>query len=130
MDDKPQLPPENVAEFVGNAHGDFDKVKELLAKEPALINASWDWGNGDWETALGAAAHVGNTEIAQYLLEHGARIDIFSAAMLGKLEIVKAMIAQFPSMRHAKGPHGIPLLTHAQAGGDKADEVLQFLESE
>jgi len=24
-----------------------------------LIHAAFDWGNGDWETALGAAAHSG-----------------------------------------------------------------------
>src|SRR5690606_29386296 len=90
------LTPELVKGFVYNAHSDFDKVKELLKQQPGLLNAAWDWGNGDWETALGAAAHMGKRDIALYLLEKGARIDLFAAAMLGKLEIVKAIINDDP----------------------------------
>jgi hypothetical protein len=58
MNDKAALSPKTVAEFVGKAHGDLDRVQELLQEEPALVNAAWDWGGGDWETALGAAAHM------------------------------------------------------------------------
>ncbi len=118
-----------VQEFVGNAHGNFARVKELLEQEPALINATWDWGGGDFETALGAAAHMGNKQIANYLLEHGARLDIFAAAMLGKLEVVKAALEAYPEMVNTPGPHGIPLITHAEAGGDDAKSVLEFLNS-
>jgi hypothetical protein len=128
MEKKPQLNPEDVMAFVGNAHGDFGKVKALLEKEPALINAAWDWGGGDWETALGAAAHTGQREIAEYLLARGARIDVFAAAMLGKLSLVQAILTEFPEMKHAPGPHGIPLLVHAKMGGEAAKEVQEFLE--
>jgi hypothetical protein len=118
-----------VQEFVGNAHGDLDRVKELLAQEPGLINATWDWGGGDFETGLGAAAHMGRKDIANFLLEKGARLDLFAAAMLGKLEIVKAAITTFPDAINTKGPHGIPLIAHARAGGDDAKEVLDYLNS-
>lgn len=118
-----------VQEFVGNAHGNYARVKELLEQEPALINATWDWGGGDFETALGAAAHMGNKQIANYLLEHGARLDIFAAAMLGKLEVVKAALEAYPEMVNTPGPHGIPLITHAEAGGDDAKSVLEYLNS-
>ena len=118
-----------VQAFVGNAHGDLDKVKGLLEQEPALINAAWDWGGGDWETGLGAAAHMGRKDIANYLLEHGARLDLFAAAMLGELEIVKAALAAFPEAYHVPGPHGIPLIAHAKAGGEAAQAVVDFLES-
>ena len=128
MEKKPQISPDDVMAFVGNAHGDFNKVRALLEKEPALINAAWDWGGGDWETALGAAAHTGQREIAVYLLEHGARIDLFAAAMLGRLSIVKAILGEFLEMKRALGPHGIPLLVHAKMGGEPAAEVLRFLE--
>jgi hypothetical protein len=127
LNKKPALPPELVAEFVGKAHGDLPRVQELLQQEPALVNAAWDWGGGDWETALGAAAHIGCKDIAVYLLANGARIDLFAAAMLGKLEIVKAILADDPQARHALGPHGIPLLAHAQAGKQDAEAVLAFL---
>jgi hypothetical protein len=129
MDTRSALPPELVQEFVGNAHGDLDRVKALLLEEPALINAAWDWGGGDWETGLGAAAHMGRNDIACYLLEQGARIDLFAAAMLGELDIVKAVLAAFPDAARVPGPHGIPLIAHAQAGGEEAAAVVEFLQS-
>lgn len=130
MQPQPALAPYLVQEFVGNAHGDLDRVKELLAQEPGLINATWDWGGGDFETGLGAAAHMGRRDIAEFLLEHGARIDLFAAAMLGKLDLVKAVLAAFPEAIHVPGPHGIPLIAHAKAGGDEASAVLEYLESQ
>lgn len=127
--EKPALEATLVHEFVGNAHGNFARVKELLEQEPALVNATWDWGGGDFETALGAAAHMGNKQIANYLLEHGARLDIFAAAMLGKLEVVKAALEAYPEMVNTPGPHGIPLVTHAEAGGEDAKAVLDYINS-
>ena len=129
MEKKPALNPDLVQEFVGNAHGNLVRVKELLGQEPNLVNATWDWGGGDFETALGAASHMGNKPIANYLLEHGARLDIFAAAMLGKLEIVKAALTLYPEMIQTPGPHGIPLIAHAEAGGEDAKSVLEFLRS-
>ncbi|GAB4445527.1 MAG: ankyrin repeat domain-containing protein [Anaerolineales bacterium] len=116
-----------VQEFVGNAHENLERVKELLTQEPALVNATWDWGGGDFETALGAAAHMGRRDIATFLLEHGARLDLFTAAMLGKLNIVQAALEAFPQALHTPGPHGIALITHAEAGGEDARAVLEYL---
>jgi hypothetical protein len=130
METKPTLEASLVQEFVGNAHGDLTRVKELLAQEPALINACWDWGGGDFETGLGAASHMGRRDIAEFLLENGARLDLFAATMLGKLEIVRATLEAFPEAIRTPGPHGIPLIAHAKAGGEDAKEVLEFLESE
>ena len=127
MENVSGLEPELVKEFVGVAHGNLTRVQELLEQTPALVNAAWDWGGGDWETGLGAAAHTGQKEIAALLLARGARMDIFAAAMLGKLEIVKAIIAVQPEARTAPGPHGIPLLVHAQQGGDAAATIVDFL---
>ena len=124
----PQLDPEKVQAFVAHAHGDFDAVQALLAEEPRLVNAAWDWGGGDWETALGAAAHMGRRQIALFLLEHDARLDLFAAAMLGYFDIVSAVLSDFPEMHHAVGPHGIPLVEHARAGGPDARAVLELLE--
>jgi hypothetical protein len=117
-----------VEEFVLKSHADLQRVGELLEQEPGLLNASHDWGAGDWETGLGAAAHMGRRDIAELLLQRGARIDLFAAAMLGQLEIVKAALEAFPAMRDARGAHGIPLIEHARAGGPAAEAVLRFLE--
>jgi hypothetical protein len=125
----PPLEPDVVQEFVAKAHGDLDAVQTMLESEPALLNAAWDWGGGDWETGLGAAAHMGRRDIALYLLDRGARADIFAAAMLGETEVVRALLSAWPALREAPGPHGIPLLAHAKAGGEQARAVVELLEA-
>jgi hypothetical protein len=129
MEKKPALEASLVQEFVSKSHADLDGIKELLIQEPALINSSWDWGGGDWETGLGAAAHMGRSDIANYLLENGARLDLFASAMLGKLEIVRATLEAYPDSINIPGPHGIPLLAHALAGGNEARVVYEYLKA-
>ncbi len=129
MQKKLPVSPALVEEFVGKAHADLERVKELLAQEPALLNATWDWGGGDWESALGAASHMGRRDIALFLLEKGARLDLFAAAMLGRLDIVKAVLTAFPDAKNVRGPHGIPLILHAKAGGPQAQAVFDYLNS-
>jgi ankyrin repeat protein len=118
-----------VQEFVGDAHGDFDAVRATLEADSTFANAAWDWGGGDWETALGAASHMGRRDIAELLLASGARLDVFAAAMLGNVEIVRAVLAAHPDARDTKGPHGIPLREHAVAGGAQAQPVLDLLDA-
>lgn len=125
---KPQINRLLVQDFVVFAHSDLDMVKKLLEKEPALLNAAMDWGGGDWETALGGASHMGRRDIAEHLIERGARVDLFAAAMLGQLEVVKALLTLQPKLIDAKGPHGFGLHWHANAGGEKAKEVLDYLQ--
>lgn len=125
----PQLDSELVHEFVAKCHTDLERTRELLKTQPALINATWDWGGGDFETGLGGAAHMGRPDIANFLLSRGARLDVFAAAMLGKLDVVMAAIAAFPDIPNVPGPHGIPLIRHAEAGGEAAAPVLAYLKS-
>ena len=113
--------------FVIAGHGNLAAVKAMLAEEPNLINGTIDWGNGDFESALGGASHMGRRDIAEFLLEHNARLDIFAATMLGKLDVVKAAVAAFPNIVQVPGPHGIPLIVHAEKGGAAAKDVLDFL---
>jgi len=124
----PPLPAPLVKEFVGAAHGNLDRTRELLGNEPGLLNATWDWKAGDFETGLGGAGHMGRRDIALHLIGQGARLDLFVAAMLGELAIVKAILDFDPKLAASKGPHGIPLLAHAKAGGEKAAAVLEYLE--
>jgi len=122
----PALDRDLVREFVANSHGDLEAVRSALAGEPALANAAWDWGGGDWETALGAASHMGRKDIAEFLIERGARVDIFAAAMLDAVDAVRALLDAFPPLLHASGPHGIPLRAHAEKG--EAAGVLALLD--
>lgn len=125
-----------VKEIVGQSHRDLDKVKALFTQEDelktqsgeynswflnqtaqsALVNASFDWGSGDFETPLGAASHMGRKDIIDFLLSKGARFNIFAAAAMGKLDIVKPALIHIPSLLTTKGPHGIPLIVHANKG--------------
>ncbi len=118
-----------VQEIVGAARTNEVRVRELVELKPQLVNAWWDWGFGDWESPLGAASHVGQRGIADFLLSKGARIDIFAASMLGITDVVKAFVAATPGIQRTYGPHGIPLLAHAKAGGEKAKAAYDYLES-
>ncbi|HLW67743.1 MAG TPA: ankyrin repeat domain-containing protein [Gemmataceae bacterium] len=126
---KPQINRLLAQDFVIFAHSDLEMTKKLLEKEPALQNATLDWGGGDWETGLGGASHMGRRDIVEFLLEKGARIDIFCAAMMGQLDAVKAFLALQPRLIDAKGPHGFTLHFHAQVGGKEAEGVLAYLQS-
>jgi len=125
----PQLNRLLVQDFVIYAHSDLPMTKKLLDKEPALLNATMDWGAGDWETGLGGASHMGRRDIAGFLLEKGARIDIFCAAMMGLLDVVKSCLTLQPKLIDAKGPHGFDLHFHAQVGGKESEAVLDYLQS-
>ena len=123
------LPQEKVKEFVIAGHGNLDKVKTMLAELPTLLYATWDWGTGDFETALEGAGHVGNKEIANYLIGLGARTNLFVLTMLGKTSIVKNFLDTFPQYLNARGPHGLTFFHHAQKGGDDAKELLEYFQS-
>jgi hypothetical protein len=125
----PRHPPDLVQETVVVAHTNFKRVKEIVDRQPAMARAAVDWGFGDWEDALGAASHMGNRQIAEYLIANGARPTIFSAAMLGQLDVVKAFVAASPGVQRIPGPHSFSLLFHAKAGGPAAAAVYSYLES-
>jgi hypothetical protein len=126
---KPQVNRTLVQDFVIYAHSDLEMTRKLLEKEPMLVNAVIDWGAGDWESGLGGASHMGRKDIVAFLLEHGARVDIFCAAMLGQLDVIKALLTLEPKLIDARGPHGFNLHFHAQVGGEDAEKVLDYLQS-
>lgn len=123
----PALPPDKVQAVVGHAHRNLDAVRALVDATPLLVNACWDWGGGDFETPLEAAAHTGRREIAEFLLARGARPSLFAAAMLGQLEIVQAFHAVDPKVHVIPGPHGFTLMHCAQQGGPPAQAVIDWL---
>jgi hypothetical protein len=126
----PALPLDKVQAIVGHAHRSLEKVRELVEETPLLVNACWDQGGGDFETPLQAAAHTGRREIAEYLLSHNARLDIYGASMLGHLDFIKATLAQNPKAHEVPGPHGFTLLHCAKQGGDASRPVYDWLLSQ
>ena len=126
-----------VAEVVGVSHFDLSRLKVLVNGRPELARATWDWGFGDWETAIGAASHTGRKDIAEYLLSMGARPDIFTFSMLGCYPAVRSMIESTPGVHKITGPHGISLIQHAKAGllfdssrnNEEGKKLVVYLES-
>jgi len=123
----PALPAEKVQATVGQSHRSLEAVRKLVTETPLLANACWDWGGGDFETALQAAAHTGQVEIAEYLLSQGARLDIFAAAMLGHLAFVQAAFTLDPKLDRIHGPHGFTLAHCARQSGARGKPVLDWL---
>lgn len=127
MNDRPEpISAETVNKFVIAAHGNLEVVKSMLAAQPSLANATWDWGGGDFESALGAAAHTGSREIAAYLIANGARFDLPCAVMLGKVGVVRTVLEDNPALVNTPGAHGIPLRRHAEIGGNA--EMLALID--
>ena len=122
---------ETVKEFVvaghGGKDGDLDKVKSLLHDYPNIVHATFDWGNGDFESAIDGAGHMGNKEIANYLIDAGSRVSLFVLTMLGKTELVKPILEVYPKLIFANGPHGLTMLHHAKKGGKDGEELYNYL---
>lgn len=112
------LPPDVVRTFVAAGHGDLASVQALLAEHPTLLDVGHEWRPGDVETAVQAAAHVGNVPIATFLVDHGAPLSICTAAMLGRTADIERLLAEDAARIDELGAHGIPLLAHAALSGD------------
>jgi ankyrin repeat protein len=105
-----------VAELVGNAHGNLVRVRELLDAHPAALNLRAPWN----ETAVEAATQMGNKPILELLIARGARVDFFTACVLGRVEQVAAELQDDPARLNARGVHELPALYFAAIGGRKA----------
>jgi ankyrin repeat protein len=124
MEQTSALTQDQVKEFVFAAHGDLEKVRRLLAEEPALLDACYLELN---ERPIEAAGHTGNRPIAEFLLGQGAPLNIFCAAMLGEVERVREFLVADPALANANGVHGISLLAHVAMSGRL--EMVGLLES-
>ncbi|WP_202927969.1 hypothetical protein [Cyclobacterium roseum] len=121
----PNITPEIIEEVVGKSHFDLDRVKELVEKRPELSRSVWEWRFGDFESAIGAASHVGRRDIALYLMSKGARPTVFTFAMLGHFQVIKSIAEASKGIQEVTGPHGISLLDHAYAGRRMKDKMTK-----
>jgi len=124
-DDNTRFSPDQIRDFVIAAHGNLPRVREMLAEHPGLLNLPHQWAEGDSETAIQAAAQVGSTPLVEYLLNRGAPLEICTAAMLGRKQVVERMLDENPNLIEARGAHGIPLMPHAAHSGNL--ELAQLL---
>ena len=104
-----------VDQCVGSAHGDLDKVRELVEAHPDVVRGRAAWN----ESPIEAAAQMGRLDIIGYLLDHGAELDFFTACVLGRKEAVEAELARDPGMATTPGVHELPSLYFAAIGGHR-----------
>jgi len=116
---------EDIYEFVLAAHRNLDDVKKIYEATPLILNCTNQSKKGDFETAMGGAAHMGRKDIADYLLSKGARLNIFSMTYLGYTDAVKQILKAQPDLINAPGPHGFSLLHHAKVG--KHTKMMEWL---
>jgi hypothetical protein len=117
-----------VKDFVGAGHRDLGKVQSMMADYPNIVHCTYDWGNGDFESAIEGAGHVGNKAITEYLIENGSRVTLFALAMLGKTDLVKPVLEAYPKLIFANGPHGFTLLHHAKLAGKVGEALYNYLD--
>ncbi len=113
--------------FVTASHFDLAKVKSMLADHPALLNVEYEWSPGDWESGIMAAGHMGNRAIAEFFLGQGVPLNICVAAMLGRLDDVKAFLDRDAALANARGAHQITVMFHAAMSGNT--ELASLLKS-
>jgi ankyrin repeat protein len=117
-----------VKEFVTAAHFNLEKVQEMLHKQPELLEIAYPWREDDPETAIMAAAHMGSRPIAEFLLEKGAPLAIYTAAMLGLKDEVRRLLDEDPANAKQYGAHFIPLMSHVALSGDT--EIAEMVYAE
>lgn len=88
--------------FAAITSGDASRVRNLVASEPGLASARDDQG----VSAIATAVYHRQKDIAERLVEAGASIDIFEAAMLGDLPKARALLASDPALARARSADG------------------------
>jgi cytohesin len=117
--EQPPLPWPVINEYVAVAHGNFARMRELLALYPAVLhaNASWD------ELAVEAGAHVGFKEGVRFLLDQGAPAALPTAAMMGMTSHVKKLLAEDAQRIWDCGAHNMPPIWFPAIGGGTPDHL-------
>jgi uncharacterized protein len=111
-----------VEPFVLAAHGNLARVRDLHTQHSELLNTKWEKFD---ENALEAAGHMGRRDIAGFLLENGAPLTVYAAAMLGEEDRVAEFLQENPSLARTPGVHGFSVLYHAGLSGNV--EIAELL---
>jgi RNA polymerase sigma factor (sigma-70 family) len=98
---------EGVVEILRAAwHGDSERVKSLLLRNPRLRHGRDFMGN----TALILAANNGHQELAALLREAGAPVDHHEAAAIGDTEHVRSILDRSPELLDSFSAEGFTAL--------------------
>lgn len=109
----------NMHELV--AAGDLEAVKEAIARDPQAINQPNEAGL----PPLYTAARCRHQSAVDLLINHGANVDIFACAYLGKAAEAKTLLTDNPEVVNATTSDGMTALHYAaRSGRFEAAKVL------
>src|SRR5437016_354631 len=99
-------------------------LQETIAQDPAAVNQLNDSGL----PPLYTAALYRNEPAINFLLEHGAVVDICACAYLGKATDAEILLKRNPELARATTPNGMTALHYAAQAGhfDVADVLLRY----
>ncbi len=96
--------------------GNLDLIKTTLANNPKLVNAL----DQNRRPLILAAQYNGQPEIVRFLEEAGAEIDLFTACAIGRFDVVKKEIEEWPEDVNEYGRDGFTPLQLACYFGREA----------
>lgn len=99
-------------------------MKAAVAGDPALVNQL----NESGLPPLYTAALYRNRQAIDFLLEHGATVNIFACAYLGKAADADTLLKQNPELARATTPNGMTALHYAAMAGyvEVADVLVRY----
>ncbi|MCC7415707.1 MAG: ankyrin repeat domain-containing protein [Acidobacteria bacterium] len=101
--------------------GDCERIKAMLAADPALVGAHAPSG----ESAIIAAVYHRQKEIANLLIARGAPLTIFEASAAGEVDRLERLLSEDPPAVRASSPDGwTPLHLAAFFGHVRPAEML------
>lgn len=101
--------------------GDKAGVDALLRAEPGLLRFTSPNGS----SVMLLAAYYGHPELAEVLVRHGAKVDVFEASALGDLDTVRRLVGGDPALVNAFAADGFYPLGLAAFFGHRA--IVEFL---
>ena len=104
--------------------GNLQAMQELAAQHPDSVNEP----NAAGLPPLYTAAHFGNRQAIDLLLEHGAAVDIFACAYLGKAADAEILLERNPKLARATTGNGMTALHYAARAGhlDVAETLVRY----
>jgi ankyrin repeat protein len=96
--------------------GKADEVRQLVQQNPALKDAR----DASGASALLAAAYNMKPDVVNALLESGATVDIFEAAVLGRVDRIQEILKAAPGRASDRSPDGFPAVGLAAFFGQPA----------
>lgn len=104
-------------------HGQIEEVQAALAADSDLVHAHEAGG----ASAVLTAVYYSQPAIARLLIKYGATLDVFEAAAVGDLDMVREKVSAQPELVNAVAPDGFQPLGLAAFFGhlDVAEFLLQ-----